>query len=254
MIDKLFGTHPDIPDPRDHEFTVPRRFRKGLPGRVDLRTVQAAPPIVDQRPLNSCSANAIASAMWFDQLRVDPKAAFAPSRLFIYYNERASEGLLFCNRPVSLRDGHMTVERFGVCPERLFPYRTADFDRKPSALCFRAARRFRVSRYLRLRPELRDMRACLADGFPFSFGATFFQSFKSARVARTGIVPMPKPREKRLGGHAMLVIGYDDTRGTFLVQNSWGSRWGLRGYCLLKYEYLLQSGLAWDFWTIRRET
>jgi len=65
------------------------------------------------------------------------------------------------------------------------------------------------------------MRACMAAGFPFVFGFTVYESFESAEVAKTGIVPMPGPAERTLGGHAVCAVGYDDKGKRFLVRNSW---------------------------------
>jgi C1A family cysteine protease len=36
----------------------------------------------------------------------------------------------------------------------------------------------------------------------------------------------------------------------FMVRNSWGSRWGKRGYSIMPYSYLLTDNLSDDFWTI----
>jgi C1A family cysteine protease len=68
---------------------------------------------------------------------------------------------------------------------------------------------------------LSQMKGCLADGFPFVFGFTVYESFESAKVARTGVLQMPKPREGVVGGHAVLAVGYDDTSERFMVRNSW---------------------------------
>jgi len=76
----------------------------------------------------------------------------------------------------------------------------------------------------------------------------------SRPVTRTGVVPMPKKGEKQLGGHAMLIVGYDDDRQVFIVRNSFGRKWGLQGYCLIPYAYIMRPDLTWAFWTIRRET
>ena len=51
------------------------------------------------------------------------------------------------------------------------------------------------------------MRTCLAEGFPFVFGFTVYESFESQEVARTGVVQMPQPNERSIGGHAELPLG-----------------------------------------------
>ena len=48
-----------------------------------------------------------------------------------------------------------------------------------------------------------------------------------------------------------MAVGYDDGKQWFLVRNSWGSQWGLKGYFTLPYAYLIQPVLASDLWTIR---
>ena len=91
---------------------------------------------------------------------------------------------------------------------------------------------------------------CLAEGFPFVFGFTVYESFESIKVAQTGQVPMPKKSERALGGHAVMAAGYDQKQKRFIVRNSWGEEWGQAGYFTMPYAYLETS--ADDFWTIRQ--
>jgi C1A family cysteine protease len=76
-----------------------------------------------------------------------------------------------------------------------------------------------------------------------------FESFESDEAARTGIIPMPKPGEQQLGGHALLCVGYDDDRESYIFQNSWGSDWGNKGFAYIPYQYM--ETLADDFFTLR---
>ena len=94
----------------------------------------------------------------------------------------------------------------------------------------------------------------MAEGYPFVFGFTVYESFESEEVARTGEVAMPGPGEKAIGGHAVLAMGYDDAHRRFLVRNSWGTDWGEKGHFTMPYAYLTDSNLSDDFWTIRLVT
>ncbi len=98
------------------------------------------------------------------------------------------------------------------------------------------------------------MQGYLAEGFPFVFGFTVYQSFESQSVADHGIVPMPASGEQSIGGHCVVAVGYDATKRLFIIRNSWGTGWALNGYCMMPFEYLLSPNLASDFWTIRSVT
>jgi C1A family cysteine protease len=203
--------------------------------------------------LNSCSANAIAAAIWITERRHNRKAS-SPSRLFIYYNERAKEGEISINGTVELGDGCQSVARTGTCSERMWPYNVRRFRRRPPAECYTAAAQHRPIWYGRIEQALDDLKGCLAEGFPFTGAFAVYESFLTREVKRTGIVPLPVPHDRHIGGHAMLVVGYDDRRQVFIVRNSWGREWGIRGYGYLPYKYVLDPAHAWDFWTVRRVT
>jgi len=96
------------------------------------------------------------------------------------------------------------------------------------------------------------MRTCLADRFPFVFGFTVYEAFESAAVAKSGVLNMPEPDERVMGGHAVMAAGYDDSQKRFIIRNSWGMDWGRQGYFTMPYGYLdPNKNLADDFWTIR---
>jgi hypothetical protein len=38
------------------------------------------------------------------------------------------------------------------------------------------------------------------------------------------------------GGHAVSIVGYDDTQGAWIIRNSWGTGWGMNGFALVSYD------------------
>ena len=243
---KRYGWIPDLPDRRDRLFTAPSNVV--LPPRVDLRG--GCPPVYDQGELGSCTAHAIAGAVEFALRHQRPDAAFTPSRLFIYYNERVIEGTVDEDAGAMLRDGIKSVATLGAPHERLWPYDIARFRVKPARPVYRDGTAHQALLYRRVAQSPDQLKGCLAAGFPFVFGFAVYESFESAAVQRTGRVPMPAPREALLGGHAVLAVGYDDALDAFLVRNSWGDSWGAHGYCTMPYGYLCDGNLSDDFWTI----
>jgi C1A family cysteine protease len=283
---KRYGWIPDLPDQRDFVYAAPVGVVRKLPAKTDLRA--QCPPVYDQGELGSCTANAIGAAHEFDQLRQSAEskahgerpeeqsaesrahgeglgrqsatrhapcsmrpAPFIPSRLFVYYNERVMEGTVDEDSGAMLRDGVKSIAKQGVCPETQWPYVLKKYRTRPGPECYRVGLKNQALTYYRVQQTLAQFQGCLAAGYPFVFGFSVYESFESAAVARTGKAPLPKRTEHLIGGHAVMAVGYDDAQKRFLVRNSWGAGWGLKGYFTLPYDYLLNKDLATDFWTIR---
>ena len=244
---RSYGWVPDLPDQRDHRYATPRRVLADLPAVVDLRASQA--PVYDQGQLGSCTAQAIAAILEYDRMRQGlPRVP--PSRLFVYFNERAMEGTTSVDAGAMIRTGIKTVSAQGACPEPMWPYEPRQFAKRPDRRCYSEATHYRALAYRRVTQTLPELRGCLADGNPIVFGFSVYPSFETDEVAETGDAPMPGAKERVLGGHAVLAVGYDHTRQRFLVRNSWGEGWGMAGYFTLPYVYLTERGLSADFWTI----
>jgi len=243
-----YGWIPDLPDDRDHLYAAPPAFLSALPPYTDLRA--QCPPVYDQGMLGSCTANAIGGAIEFDRLK-QSLADFVPSRLFIYYNERVIEHSVKSDAGAMIRDGIKTLAKQGVCSEKKWPYVVSKFSAKPSPACYTEAVDHQITSYQRIL-SINEMKSCLADGFPFVFGFTVYESFESDVVAKTGVLNMPQHGERVVGGHAVLAVGYDDPSRRFVVRNSWGSDWGMKGYFTMPYDYLTNQNLADDMWTVRR--
>lgn len=258
-----YGWVPDLPDARDHLYMAPHLAVASAPQHIDLRN-GLLPGVYDQGQIGSCTANAIAAAFQFD-LAKENLPTFTPSRLFIYYNERAMEGSTAYDSGAQIRDGIKSITNLGVCPEEEWPYdatpakseggpfpKGARDGEKPPENCYQDALKNRATSYSRLNHEERDqLRGCLASGYPFAFGFAAYESLESPEVRQTGAIPMPSPSEGRIGGHAVLAVGYDDKQERFLIRNSWGPGWGQKGYGTIPYSYVEEPLLASDFWTVR---
>ena len=114
-----YGWTPDLPDARDHLFSAPQISLTALPPSADLRST--CPPVYNQEQIGSCTANAIGAAFEFETTK-QGLPDFMPSRLFIYYNERAMEGSIATDSGAQIRDGVKSVAKLGVCPETEWPY------------------------------------------------------------------------------------------------------------------------------------
>ncbi|PYO01888.1 MAG: peptidase [Candidatus Rokuibacteriota bacterium] len=242
------GWIPDLPDQRDVLYTAVREVRAALPAKTDLRA--ACSPVENQGQLGSCTGNALAGALEFLEVK-DRKPFVNLSRLFIYYNERVIEHSVKSDAGAMIRDGIKTLAKQGVCSEKKWPYVVSRFSVKPSPACFTEAADHQITSYQRIL-SLNEMKSCLADGFPFVFGFTVYESFESEAVAKTGVLNMPQKGERVVGGHAVLAVGYDDSTRRFFVRNSWGSGWGMKGYFTMPYDYVTNQNLADDMWTVRR--
>ena len=244
-----YGWIPDLPDQRDHLYAAPPPVLAKLPSQVDLRP--RCPPVFDQGTLGSCTANAIGNAYRFDLLKQRGSKSFVPSRLFIYYNERALEGTVGTDAGAMLRDGIKTLAKQGVCADKTWPYVPERYADRPSPAAYREGLKHQALSYQRLVQDAWQMKGCIASGYPFVFGFSVYESFESQAVARTGQMPMPAAGERMIGGHAVLAVGYDDASAHFICMNSWSVNWGEKGFFHMPYQYLTSPQLERDLWTVR---
>ena len=246
------GWLPDKHDERDYIFQATIVEPTKLPSSIDLRP--ECPPVYNQGQLGSCTANALSGAFDFDRKK-EGKDFMSPSRLFIYWNERDMEGTVSSDAGAMIRDGVKVLLKIGTPPETDWPYDIGNFTVKPSAHAFNDAEKNLALQYQRiLRPAndpSHDMLVCLASGYPFVSGITVYESFESEEAATTGVISIPAKSERILGGHAIVVVGFDMDKQLFICRNSWGDGWGDHGYFYLPFAYLEDTSLSSDQWLIR---
>lgn len=248
-VNRVYGWRPGLPDYRYQKYASANTIKSAavLPSLVDLRS--QFPPVYDQGELGSCTANAGAALAQFLMIK-GKKHSYIPSRLFLYYNERVINNTVMQDSGASLSDAIDVLSKLGAPRESIWWYNQAKFTVKPNKAVYSEASKHKVGHYLSLNGEnIFEIKSCLAEGYPFICGITVYQSFESPAVAKTGVVPMPRTGEGMLGGHAICVVGYDDTIQSFIVRNSWGNSWGFEGHCYIPYAYIANRDFADDFWT-----
>jgi C1A family cysteine protease len=245
-----YGWKKDTPNSDDefHNFVVSTTLDNIK--LVDLRST--CPAIYNQDKLGSCTANAIAAAYEYDDIKQNKKDTFIPSRLFIYYNERKMEKTVDSDSGAEIRDGIKSISIDGVCSEELWAYDITKFTVCPTQNCYDDAKQHKSIEYKRVIQSLEQLKQCLIEGYPFVFGFNVYSSFESQEVVETGIMPMPKEGEELLGGHAVCAVGFDDNKQVFIVRNSWGDSWGDKGYFYMPYAFITNTSQCSDFWTVRK--
>jgi C1A family cysteine protease len=259
-----FGWVPDLPDHRDLVYSAPLQHLQQPPPSVDLRPQFAFAPY-DQGPIGSCTANAIAAAIQFDRAKMNKTPDFTPSRLFIYYNERSMEHSIPADAGAQIRDGIKSVAKQGACKEATWPYQPTPADpqthlfpphsppdTKPPAAAYHEAEVYRAMAYFRVPQSLAQMKGCLVEGFPFVLGFSVYENIYDAHGNPVTVLPMPQGSQ--IGGHAVLVVGYDDAKQLFTIRNSWGTGAQDHGHFYMPYAYATNPSLADDFWTVRGMT
>ena len=201
-------------------------------------------PVFDQGQLGSCVSNATAAALMHDMI-AQGLPAFAPSRLFIYYNGRAIEGTIPQDSGLTIADGVKSAATNGFPDETLWPYDISKFTAKPPQSVYNAATPEIIKDFATILQTPQDIKAALAANKPVLFGFNVYSSFMD--TGSDGIVP--KASGAIEGGHANLLIGWDDGAARFRSRNSWGTSFGLGGDVLFPYDFIL-SGDCSDFWVI----
>jgi C1A family cysteine protease len=279
MPNRKYPLRPQDEDERDLKCLVSEAI--SIPRRVDFRSF--CPSIYDQGSLGSCTSNAWIAAFWMylKSVGVDvSKVDF--SRLEHYWKERDLEGTTKEDAGAQMRTGGKVLSKVGVCLENLWPYDISKVFDTPTAAAITEALNHKIPYYKSLSglTGIKQYLAAMeAAGTPrgVPFGIKVYSSFESKAVSNTGFVPIPSVNsEELLGGHATLIVGYDDDLqkstvsnfnflswlldklfgtvsaedgGYLICRNSWGSDWGDNGYFYLPYSFFTE-GLAYDPWII----
>lgn len=242
-----YRTDTCAPDPRG--IVAPQLMGDGarLPTRVDLRADM--PPIEDQGEVQSCAANAIGAAMDY-LMKKRGNNGLKLSRLFIYFNGRAIVGMEGRDGGMPTGSALASLMAVGACEDKFWPFTQDRVLMRPDDNSYRNSLTFTDIQYAQVRPG-EPARQALANGWPVVFRyfgpkAMLDAAAPTGRMAAWG---NRAPAQQGFG-HTMLAVGYDDDAKTILVRNSWGERYGDRGYFTMPYDTLEATTNDFEFWSI----
>lgn len=205
----------------------------GLAGLKALCHLGGLPPIYDQGRVGSCIANALAAGVEILQARVG-YAQERPDRMALYYRERLMEGTVNEDAGAIIADG-VAVLRSGYEAETAYEADwSSAWTARPPRRAFDAPRLVSAEA-LAIDPDTIAWE--LASGHPVVIGVEVTEAWQTLRGDT-----LPPPSGAGIGGHAVLLVGYDIPAAVWIVRNSWGTSWGDGGYARLPWAW---TALPW---------
>lgn len=207
-------------------------------------------PILDQGQIGSCVSNATYATFY-----IMSKGEIQLSRLHHYFCARAYGKLsLTKDTGLNILAALKTVKSYGISSETYWPYVTIKFTKLAPSSSFTKLYKLNNYAYANVIQDIAHIKECLILNLPVIIGVKVYTSFESETANKTGIIPIPDPNETFLGGHCIIIVGFNDSTGYFQFQNSWGSGWGDNGYGYLPYEYATDQTLTPDLFIVHFES
>ena len=204
-------------------------YRAFLPASVDLSHYM--PPVGSQGHQSSCVAWATSYGLrtyYENRLHGGGSTPFSPA--FVYNILKRSTGN--CNSGTDIGNALDLMKRIGTVPLSDFPYDASNCTRQPGPDVAAEAGAFRIRSWRRVDyKRLDDIKGQLFHGNPVVVGMRVNNAFDHLRADDIYSAPNADG-----GGHAMVVVGYDDSRSAFRLFNSWGRRWGDGGLGWVDYD------------------
>lgn len=237
---KLLGTIID----REYESLVatsPRHFAAfasgPLPAKLDYRNINGknyVTPVRDQGTCGSCWAFATTAALESSILR----AYNRPGKDV----DLAEQVLLSCSSAGGCGGGSpymasTILKNTGIPPESCYPY-TRTNGNCNNACSQRLSKAFTITGYVHVGPSVSELKAALNKYGPIT---TAYEVYGDFYKYDSGVYQHVSG--EREGGHAVLLVGYDDEAQAFICKNSWGRNWGENGYFRIHYNMVNKGGV-----------
>ncbi|EQA71648.1 C1 family peptidase [Leptospira noguchii] len=215
---------------------------RGLASKVDLSS--SMPPVGNQGEQGSCVAWSTAYATKSFQEYIERKSSkdwslrtaqgtpnyskiFSPAFIYNQINGGRDNGSL-------ISDAMRVMVEMGAAPWDTMPYNPADYRTRPSQAAIEAASKYKAKEFLRVKTtDMNEVKAQLSEGKPVVAGVLVYENFfnlKGDQIYKEGL-------GKTYGGHAIALVGYDDSKNAVKFINSWGTDWGDQGYGYIDYRW-----------------
>ena len=214
--------------------------KRGLtPPKVDLSALM--PAVGDQGKQGSCVAWSTTYALRGYYVAKNDKLSLAqgqnlPSPAYVYNHANFDKGVITC-RAAGMQVYHaLDILKAGVVSMAEMPYDQENCSPAPDVRMQTAAKKFRIDAWEYVDPsDIDTIKGNLAAGNPVEFAMNLAPSFP--KFKGNGVYSRPATEQQDPnGGHAMVLIGYDDARKAFLLQNSWSTGWGDKGRAWMAYD------------------
>lgn len=232
----ISNTSKDEPDDRDEMFAV-SRDEDTMEVKYEIPNL---PPIRSQKTIGSCASHA---AIGCYEIQLSKRRFIEGSELFHYYNARKHVNETYPqDRGMTVRDACKTLYKHGFALEMTWPYDTGKFNVKPSSVAYAFSKIYKVKGYQRCY-SIDDIEASIMQNIPVMCGIKVYRNYM--RLDRNNYLYVPTPDGQKVGGHAVIIVGYDLQRSVFKMRNSWGTRWGNYGYFEMGYDDFKKYSFDW---------
>lgn len=250
-----FGYLPDPVDRRDRTFSSLLRARplRGIEEKVDFRL--KVPGILDQLLLASCVSQAISGAIRLKHVLNGINKPKLCARLPIYWGARGYIGTTEWDSGSHIRDGFRFTNAAGFLPEEetVHGYDISKFREAPTPLEQRLMFDQKNSdqgdvSYYRIfesgEARKQAIQLALSNEVIPVLGTETTDAFLQYR---SGVLQKPSVFDRRTGGHAVYLCGYD--ADSVYVPNSWGKDVGEQGFMRLSWDYIMWEETR-DIWGV----
>lgn len=248
-IERKYGHLPSLED-----FSMFQIFGAGkpkglnIPDEMDMRPNM--PWMYDQGSTSSCTGNGGARIIRYGR-QIAGYPSVDPSRLFLYFNARKQEGSVASDDGAQIIDIIKGANLYGIIPETDWLFDPNKVTVVPPDSLYEKAKDLKIHNYAPLDNfKIDALRMCLFHGFPIIFGFRVFDYFESQQMADKGILHLPTSSEAEVGGHCEVVGGCDHPNRRFLIANSWGLDWAIKGWHWMDYDYFASQYTS-DLWMNR---